>query len=731
MAKKFQFYKQLETIDCGATCLRMIARHFGRYYSLDYLRALTHQNLNGSSLLGISDAAEHIGMHTVGAKMTFSRLTDDIPLPSIAFWRDNHFVVLIEANRRFVRIADPASGIHKLSKENFMAGWVGDEKDDGQQGVVLLMEPTSDFYDRDGQTTDKSSFRHVFQNIWKYKALLVRLGLGVLLGSFLLATFPFIIQAIVDEGVDGQDFNLVLLIMVAWVALHFCQMGLEAIRNLILQHIGSKVNIRLLTDFMLKALKLPIHFFTTKMTDDIVQRLYDNSRVEHFLTTEFLSVVFSTVIILIFGSILWYFDPIVFLIFFIASCFNILWVRYFLKKRKNLDYKRYDHAAETHSKLTDLIRGMEEIKLNNAEKNKRWDWESSEAKLYRINKEYEATKSQAKMGARFIDGLKNILIITFAARAVIQEEEITLGIMMAILFIVAQLNAPIRQLVEFAFSYQDTKNSLERMNEIHQMENEENPLEKVDVLPNRVGLRGEKVSFRYEGADSPMVLKNINFKIPYGKTTAIIGSSGSGKTTLLKLLLNFFQPTEGKIYLGDMNLNNVQNSFWRKKCGVVMQEGYLFSDTIAKNIALGDGLPDNGRLLAAAKIANIQAFIDSLSRGYNTSIGSGGKGLSMGQKQRILIARAVYENPEYLFFDEATNDLDSVNEEIILKNIRRNFGDRTVVLIANTLSSVIHADNIILLEAGKIVEEGTHNELAERRGAYYELLGKQWKHIGT
>lgn len=749
MASKFQFYKQLDMMDCGATCLRMIARHYGRYYSLEYLRSLTHQSVEGTSLLGISDAAEHLGMHTIGARLTFSRLIDDIPLPAIVHWRSDHYVVVVKANNKKVTIADPADGIHTISKDEFIDGWIGENPSYDSEGICLLMEPTADFYEREGQKANKGDFGYVWHNVKKYKGALWRLGIGVVLGCLLLLTFPFIIKAIVDQGIELQDFNLVMLIMIAWVMLYVSQMFLEITRGIIIQNIGSKVNMTLLTDFMIKLLKLPIRFFKAKMTDDIVQRLYDNSRVERFLTSESISVLFSGLILILFGVVLAQFDTKIFWVFLSFSVAHVMWVFLFLRKRRELDYKRYDQAADTHAKLVDLVRGMEEIKLNNAEKKMRWAWERSEAKLYRLSRNYMTFNDIPRIGAQFINEFKNIFIIVLAARAVIGvdiqqwtilvnsgempmpinglPEPMTLGTMMAILFIVAQLNHPVKQIINFILSAQDARISLQRMNEIHEIQDEENPAEKVDILPNRADLSGDNISFRYDGPHSALILDKLSFSIPYGKTTAIIGPSGSGKTTLLRLLLTFYQPNDGYIRLGEMSLANIQSRLWRSKCGVVMQDGYIFSDSISRNIALTGETINSEKLLLATRLADLQSFVDALPMGFNTKIGTGGVGLSEGQRQRILIARAIYSDPQYLFLDEATNNIDPTSEAIILKGIRRYFAGRTMVVIAHKLSQVLHAENIIMLEAGKIIEKGTHDELTAKRGAYYHWLKEQWE----
>lgn len=727
MASKFQFYKQLDAMDCGATCLRMIARHYGRYYSLDYLRNLTFQNSRGSSLLGISDAGEQIGFHTIGAKISLSRMLDDIPMPLVAHWKNDHFVVVIDGNEKSVTIADPAHGINKVPTEEFIKNWIGEGSHSiDSEGIVLLMEPTTEFFERDGQKVDKGSMSYVWGKIKSYKLLVGQLAVGVFLSAILLLLFPFLVQAIVDTGIDSLDFNLVLLIMVAWIVMYISQAGLEAIQKLILLHIGSKVNISMLTEFMMKILKLPINFFDAKRTDDIIQRLYDSERVERFLADESLSAIFSAATILVLGGVLAKFDWIVFGIFVAATLIHLLWTVLSLKRRRDLDYKRYDQAADTHSKLTDLIRGMEEIKLNNAETQMRWNWERSEAKLFRVNRQYVSANDFPRMGAEFISEFKNIFIIVFAAAAVI-EGSMTLGTFAAILFIIAQLREPIKRIVHFILSYQDVKISLERMNEIHQLEDEENPLEKVDIMPDFVGMSGENVSFRYDGPHSNFVLQNLDFIIPQGKTTAIVGPSGSGKTTLLKLLLNFYPPENGLVKLGEISLQNLQSKLWRNNIGVVMQDGYIFAKTIAQNIALGETVFDSKKLLRAAKIANIQGFIDGLPRGFNTLIGAGGVGLSAGQKKRILIARAVYDNPEFLFLDEATNDLDYDNETIIMRNIKRYFGSRTVVILAHKVTPIIDADHIIMLKDGRVEEAGSHSDLTERRGAYYRFLADGYR----
>ncbi|MEM9822445.1 MAG: ATP-binding cassette domain-containing protein, partial [Bacteroidota bacterium] len=536
--------------------------------------------------------------------------------------------------------------------------------------------------------------------------------------------FPFMMQALVDVGISQQDYNFIVVILVAQLILFFSQISVEFIRAWILLHIGVRINISLISDFLIKMMKLPIKFFDTKMTGDILQRIYDNQRVENFLASASLITIFSMVNFIIFGFVLFHYDLTIFLIFLFATLAYLIWIVLFLEKRKEYDYRRFDQLAENQSNLIQLIGGVQEIKLHNAEKEKRWAWERIQAKLFRLSLKTLKLDQWQRFGGSMINESKNIIISFYAAKAVI-EGRMTLGGMLAVQYIIGQLNGPIEQLVDFIRSAQDAKISLERMNEIHVREDEETPGQNIGILPENGDLTFDNVSFQYGGPHSPQILKNLNLIIPEGKTTAIVGTSGSGKTTMLKLLLNFYQPTSGSVRLGDISLSNVQNRLWRSKCGVVMQNGFIFSDTIAKNIALGDTKIDKRRLLEAVKVANIQTFIEALPLTYNTKIGEDGIGLSQGQKQRLLIARAAYKNPEYIFFDEATNALDAYNEMIIMENLEEFFKNKTVIVVAHRLSTVKNADNIIVLEAGEIVEQGNHEELTALKGAYFYLVRNQ------
>jgi ATP-binding cassette, subfamily B, bacterial len=724
MARSFPFYKQHDAMDCGATCLRMVARHHGRFYSLEHLRELTFIGKDGVALIDIADAAEKIGMSTLAAKISWERLKEGLPLPMIVHWRQEHYIVVYEVGNNHVRVADPASGKHKLTKDEFLNSWGSDIVDGEHVGIILLLETTPDFFEREGDKVDKSGFGFLFTYLFRYKRLLWQLILGLLTSSLLSMVFPFLTQTIVDVGINNRDLNLIKLVLLGQVVLFFSYTSVEFIRGWIMLHIGTRINISLISDFLVKLMKLPPRFFDSKLTGDLMQRINDNSRIEHFLTSSVLTTGFSLINFVVFGAILFFYNPTIFFVYFIFTVIYIVWIVLFLKKRKELDYKRFEQMAQNQSNLIQMISGMNEIKLHNAERQKRWQWERIQAKLYRVSIGYLALEQWQRAGASFLKEFKN-LIITFVAAKAVTEGQLSIGAMVAVEYIVGQLNSPLEQLVLFIQMGQDAKISLERLNEIHKKEDEDGSVPRLNVLPENGDLKLDNISFQYGGQYSPMVIRGMSLMIPKGQTVAIVGSSGSGKTTILKLLLNFYQPTEGAVKLGDISLNSIQNRLWREKCGVVMQEGFIFTDTIAKNIALGDEMIDKKKLLQAVKVANISSYVDSLPLGYNTKIGDDGVGLSQGQKQRLLIARAVYKDPEYIFFDEATNALDSFNELIIMENLKEFFKGKTVVIVAHRLSTVKHADKILVLEKGEIIEHGNHDELTRARGAYYNLVKNQ------
>jgi len=722
---RFPFVKQMDAMDCGPTALCMVAKYYGKNYTQQTLRERCFITREGVSMLGTSDAAESIGMRTMGVRISFDQLSDEVPLPCIAHWRQNHFIVVYKIKKDIVYVSDPAHGLVKYTKKEFMEGWGSTKKEGEEQGLCLLLEPTPDFYKMDDETLNKSSFKFLFSYLRPYKTFLIQLMLGMLMGSMLQLVFPFLTQSIVDYGINNQDINFITLILVAQLALFVGRTSVDFIRNWILLHISTRVNISLISDFLIKLMKLPIGYFDTKMIGDLMQRIGDHRRIETFLTNSTLNILFSMVNLVIFGAVLMIYDTTIFFIFLVGSSLYFCWIYMFLKKRREIDFKRFAQLSSNQSNLIQLITGMQEIKLNNCEKQKRWEWERIQAKLFKVSVKGLSLDQYQQSGSVFINQTKNILITFFAAKAVITGN-MTLGMMLAVQYIIGQLNSPIEQLITFMHATQDAKISLERLGEVHQKDDEEDPdSEKVTMLPEKRDLTVSELSFQYEGPHSEFVLKDVDLVIPESKVTAIVGMSGSGKTTLIKLLLGFYPPTKGEIRIGDIDMANLSNRLWRQKTGVVMQDGFIFSDTIARNIAVSDEVIDKERLLNAARIANIQEFVDALPLGYNTKIGQEGHGLSQGQKQRILIARAAYINPEYLFFDEATNALDANNERAIMEKLEGFFEGRTVVVVAHRLSTVKNADQIVVLDKGKIVEKGTHKELTKLKGAYFNLVKNQ------
>lgn len=726
MAKKFPSYIQLDMMDCGPSCVKIISEYYGKRYSLQYLREQSYITREGVSLLGISDAAEAVGFRTIGVKTTFEQLADEAPLPFIAHWNQQHFVVVHKITKKKVHVSDPAVGLVTYDREQFMKHWASTREQGEDKGVALLMEPTPEFFQRDSdEEVNKTSWKFLLGYVLRYKKFLVQLFLGLLLGSLLSMIFPFLTQSVVDIGINTRDLNFIYIVLLGQFMLFFSQTAVDFIRRWILLHLSTRINISLISDFLIKLMKLPIGFFDTKMIGDLLQRINDHHRIERFLSTSTLTILFSFFNFIIFGFVLAYYNMYIFLIFLVGSILYIGWVLAFLNLRKKLDYKRFQEMSRNQSSLIHLINGMQEIKLNNCEKQKRWEWERIQAKMFKINVKSVTLEQTQQAGSLFINQSKNILITFFAAYAVVNGS-MTLGMMLAVQSIIGQLDGPISQMINFVYEMQDAKISLERLGEIHEKDEEESKnIEQVTILPEGKNLRLDNISFQYEGPHSPKVIDGVSMTIPEGKITAIVGTSGSGKTTLLKLLLKFYPVTDGEIKLEGVQLNNLSGRLWRERCGTVMQDGFIFSDTIARNIAVSDEIIDQKRLRHAVQVANIQEYIEDLPLGYNTKIGQDGVGVSGGQKQRILIARAVYKNPEFLFFDEATSALDANNERIIMENLDEFFKGKTAVVIAHRLSTVKNADQIVVLEKGKLVEQGTHKELTAKKGVYYNLVKNQ------
>jgi ATP-binding cassette subfamily B protein len=712
-------------MDCGATCLRMIAKYYGKSYTSQTLRKRSYITREGVSLLGISDAVESIGMRTMGVKTTLDNILKENVTPFIAHWNQNHFVVVYKIDKNKVFVADPGKSKITYTKQEFLNHWASTKEDGEYQGVALMLEPTTAFFEHNEEKQSSTSFKFLFNYLKPHKKLIWQLALGLVFGSLIQLIFPFLTQSIVDYGIANNNLSFITLVLIAQMVLFISRMSVDLVRSWIMLHISTRINISLISDFLIKLMKLPIGFFDTKMTGDLMQRIGDHNRIESFLTGQSLSTIFSFVNLIIFGAVLAYYSLTIFVVFLIGSALYIGWIYLFMNKRRELDIKRFSEASAEQSNKIQLIQGMQEIKLQNAEKQMRWDWERIQVRLFKISIKGLALSQYQNLGTLFINESKNLIISFLAAYSVVTGD-ITLGMMLAVQYIIGQLNSPITQFITFIQSWQDAKISLERLGEIHNQPDEENIEEqKVAILPNDKTIKIQEVEFQYDKPHGEMVLKKVSLEIPEKKITAIVGTSGSGKTTLVKLMLGFYDLNKGQILVGDNPLTNFSQSWWRSQVGAVMQEGFIFNDSIAKNIAVGVENINTEKLKEAVKVANIQEFIEGLPLGYNTKIGSEGNGLSQGQKQRILIARSVYKNPHYLFFDEATNSLDANNERKIMDNLNEFFKGRTVVIVAHRLSTVKHADKIVVIEKGEIVETGTHNELTDLRGAYYELVKNQ------
>lgn len=733
--KSFPIYKQFDQMDCGPTCLRMIAKFYGKHYSLKSLREAAHITREGVSMMGIVEASEHIGFRSIGAKISFEQLDQEAKLPCILYWNQNHFVVLppqdYDSSKKSssITIIDPAYGERTLTREAFMKSWVSPED---ERGFVLMLEPSPYFFTQEDESEGRSSLAFFLTYLRPYKRYIFQILLGMLVGSLLTLLFPFLTQSLIDVGINQQNIGFTYLILFSQLFLFLGGAAIEMVRGWLLLHMNTRVNIAIISDFLIKLMKLPIRFFDSKMVGDITQRIQDHNRIEQFLTATTLNTLFSLLNLVVFSVVLAIYSPKILAIFLIGSLVSVGWILLFLSRRRALDYARFQQQSANQNNLFEIITGMQEIKLNNSETNKRWGWERVQAKLFKLSVRSMGLEQYQQIGVNLSTQLKNILITFVAAQEVIHGT-LTLGMMLSISYITGQMNAPIEQLLGFFRSAQDARISIDRLGEIQQQEDEEKPshvrLDKEMALlhggvSTGAGLVLDNVSFQYGGPDSAYVLKDVSLTIPFGKVTAIVGSSGSGKTTLLKLLLRFYDPVTGSINVGATPLTTVSPHWWRTQCGSVMQEGFIFSDTIAQNIGIEEDI-DEDQLAMALRTANLTATIAAMPLGLATKIGASGNGISGGQRQRMLIARAVYKNPQFIFLDEATSALDANNERAIIDNLERFFQHRTVVVIAHRLSTVKHADQIVVLEHGEVVEVGDHATLTAKRGRYYELVKNQ------
>jgi ATP-binding cassette subfamily B protein len=721
----FPFIKQPDAMDCGPACLKMVAGFYKKSFSLETIRRKCYITREGVSFLGLSEAADSLGFRTIGVRISFDMLQENVPLPCIVHWRQKHFIVIYRIQKDKIWAADPAIGLVKYNREEFERNWTSTVAEGKPAGLVLIIEPTPALFEKENEQERSQGFSFLLKYFRLYKKYLFQLIIGLLLGSCIQLIIPFLTQSIIDIGLNNNDLGFIYLILFAQLALVIGRMSVEFIRGWLLLHIGTRVNVAIISGFLQKLMSLPIAFFDTKLTGDILQRIDDNNRIEVFLTSASLGILFSFFNLVIFGIVLAIYSLKIFALFLAGSVLYGLWISLFMKSRAVLDHQRFKKMSESNSKLITLVNGMQEIKLTQSELSMRWDWERIQASLFRLKIKGLGIIQYQSAGATFINEVINLCITIIAATAVLKGN-MTLGAMLAVQFIIGQMNVPVSQIIGFFRMSQDAKMSLDRLSEVHEMPDEEpDPEMKVRKLPDKKDLYINNVSYQYEGPHSPFVLKDIDLVVEENKTTAIVGTSGSGKTTLLKLLLGFYQPVAGEILIGDTRLSNLSLKIWREKTGAVMQDGFLFPDTIASNIAPGYAIIDEDKLSVAVEIANIKGFIESLPLGYNTKIGANGHGLSEGQKQRLLIARVIYKNPELIIFDEATNSLDAGTEKVIVENLSGFLSGKTVIVVAHRLSTVRNADKIIVMDNGRIVEMGNHNSLISEKGAYYNLVKNQ------
>ncbi|EFC69841.1 peptidase domain-containing ABC transporter [Prevotella sp. oral taxon 317] len=726
MFHRFRIVRQYDSVDCALACLKMICQHYKMYHSLDASEYSYYISKDGISLASVVEIARKNHFEVTCGKVFLEQLTQEVTLPCILYWNRNHFVVLYKISQLhgkfFFHIADPAKGRVVFSLSEFEQHWSTDTVDSRAQGIVILLEPNGNCQPATvkKRKTGKKTFLPI---LLSYKKMLLYLLLGVLIGAGIQMAFPILTQWIVDKGIEGGDISFILMVLIGQMALITGNMFNDFFRKVLVLKLGSRFSISLLTDLVTKMLRLPVRFFDSKPMGDFIQRLQDHDKVERFVTVYFVNCVFSLITLLVLGIVLMTYNGYIFLVFVLGSILYIIWTYLFVNKRKTLNYELFAVKAKNQGKYYEILKGITEIKLQNLEQRNRDDIENIQKDLYHTNVKALKIDQYLDVGNVFINELKNILITFLSAYFVIRGD-ITFGMMMSIQYIIGELNVPIAQFLTFIAGYQDAKLSLDRMNSIFSIDNEEDG-DKEAFKPQHGVISVEHLHFKYVMSGND-ILHDMNLCLPLGKKIAIVGSSGSGKTTLVKLLLKLYEPTQGKIVVSNTDIKNVKNRLWRNSCGAVLQDGFIFSGTLRENIILEKSFNEE-RFHQAVSISNVETFAEPLPYKYETRIGDNGMRLSQGQIQRILIARAIYKNPDIFFFDEATNSLDANNEKDILEKLKPILKGKTVFVVAHRLSTVKDADIILVMDHGTIIEQGTHTSLVEKQGYYYQSSsGTNW-----
>ena len=718
--------RQLDAMDCGPACLAYISKIYDKKYSLQYLREICYISKRGVTLLGILEAGKAIGFEVFSTKVDLDTIINKVKLyPCIIHWEQNHFVVLnkivkTKKSKLYFYLMDPRSGFIKLNEKQFRNGWLGNN----DKGIVAFFEPKDEFLNISIEKQKKINYEELLYSLHPYKKKFVLLIFLVFASSLITLVFPFFTKELIDNGISQKNLNLISLILLAQLSLFLGSMIINVIRNWLTLYIGTYVSINLISDFITKLVKLPMKNFDNHMIGDLNQRIIDNERIERLITSESITTFFSIFSFLVFFVVLAYFNIITLVIYFALTLIGLLWSIYWINKKKILDFYEFQLKSKNQESIFEIFSGIRDIKLFQLENFKLTKWQSVQNELLSLNIKILKIDQIQTFGYQFINQLKNIIVTYFVAILVLKGK-MSLGTLLSISYIIGEMNSPIAQLVSFIKKLQEAKLSFTRLSEISTQLPEENNFNKQLNTKNNEGIVINNLSFSYENIQSSIVLNNINITIPNSKVTAIVGHSGSGKTTLMKILLRFYEPTKGNIYFNGDDILTISPNDLRKHIGTVLQDGFIFSETIERNVVTNSEEADLEKLNNALKIACIFDFVNSLPQKHNTIIGSLGNNLSTGQKQRILIARAIYKNPNYLFLDEATSALDSKTEKIIHNNLIEFYKNKTVLIIAHRLSTVKNADNIIVLDSGKVVESGNHKELIEKKGAYYDLINNQ------